>query len=98
MRAVRWLAVLPFPAMLVGPFFLNRVSPPLNLDFLAGRGRQMNLEQWTAAGRAFGARPMFLLMAGEIYATFTFLGGSAASPTARVGRPPTSSATVPSIT
>jgi len=35
MRAVRWLAVLPFLAMLVGPFFLNRVSPPiLGMPFL----------------------------------------------------------------
>jgi hypothetical protein len=35
MRAVRWLAVLPFLAMLVGPFFLNRVSPPvLGMRFL----------------------------------------------------------------
>ena len=70
----------------------------LNLGFLVARGRQMNLEQWTAAGRAFGARSVFLLMAREIYTTFTFLGGSAASPTARVGRPTTSSATVPSLT
>jgi solute:Na+ symporter, SSS family len=48
----------------------------LSLGFLAGRGRQMNLEQWTVAGRAFGAPLVFLLMAGEIYTTFTFLGGS----------------------
>jgi solute:Na+ symporter, SSS family len=48
----------------------------LGLGFLAGRGRQMNLEQWTVAGRAFGAPLVFLLMAGEIYTTFTFLGGS----------------------
>jgi hypothetical protein len=35
MRAVRWLAVLPFLAMLVGPFFLNRVSSPvLGMPFL----------------------------------------------------------------
>jgi hypothetical protein len=35
MRMVRWLAVLPFLAMLVGPFFLNRVSPPvLGMPFL----------------------------------------------------------------
>jgi hypothetical protein len=27
MRTVRWLAVLPFLAMLIGPFFLNRVTP-----------------------------------------------------------------------
>jgi solute:Na+ symporter, SSS family len=48
----------------------------LVLGFLAGRGKQMNLEQWTIASRAFGAPLVFLLMAGEIYTTFTFLGGS----------------------
>ena len=48
----------------------------LGLGFLAGRGRQMNREQWTVAGQAFGAPLVFLLMAGEIYTTFTFLGGS----------------------
>src|SRR5262245_19988846 len=36
----------------------------------------MNLEQWTVGGRGFGAVFVFLLMAGEIYTTFTFLGGS----------------------
>ena len=36
----------------------------------------MGLEQWTVAGRSFGAPLVFLLMAGEIYTTFTFLGGS----------------------
>src|SRR5271170_2069227 len=48
----------------------------LGLGFLARRGRQMGLEQWTVAGRSFGAPLVFLLMAGEIYTTFTFLGGS----------------------
>jgi solute:Na+ symporter, SSS family len=48
----------------------------LALGFLARRGRQMGLEQWTVAGRSFGAPLVFLLMAGEIYTTFTFLGGS----------------------
>jgi solute:Na+ symporter, SSS family len=48
----------------------------LILGFLARRGRQMVLEQWTVAGRSFGAPLVFLLMAGEIYTTFTFLGGS----------------------
>lgn len=36
----------------------------------------MNLEQWTVGGRGFGAIFVFLLMAGEIYTTFSFLGGS----------------------
>jgi SSS family solute:Na+ symporter len=46
------------------------------LGLLARRGRTMSLEQWTVGGRGFGAVFVFLLMAGEIYTTFTFLGGS----------------------
>jgi solute:Na+ symporter, SSS family len=48
----------------------------LMLGLRAGHGRDMNLEQWTVGGRGFGAIFVFLLMAGEIYTTFTFLGGS----------------------
>src|ERR1700704_5595861 len=43
---------------------------------LAGVRRKMNLEQWTVGGRGFGTVLMFLLMAGEIYTTFSFLGAS----------------------
>jgi SSS family solute:Na+ symporter len=48
----------------------------LLLGLRARRGRSMNLEQWTVGGRGFGSVFVFLLMAGEIYTTFTFLGGS----------------------
>jgi SSS family solute:Na+ symporter len=48
----------------------------LILGLMAARGKQMNLQQWTVAGRSFGALFVFLLMAGDIYTTFTFLGGS----------------------
>ena len=48
----------------------------LALGVLARRGRQMSLEQWTVGGRGFGTVFVFLLSAGEIYTTFTFLGGS----------------------
>jgi len=48
----------------------------LGVGFLARRGKDMDLEQWTVGGRGFGALFVFLLMAGEIYTTFTFLGGS----------------------
>ena len=41
-----------------------------------GRGREQVLEQWSVAGRSFGTILVFLLMAGEIYTTFTFLGAS----------------------
>ncbi len=46
------------------------------LALRARRGHDMNLEQWSVGGRGFGAVFVFLLMAGEIYTTFTFLGGS----------------------
>ena len=48
----------------------------LALGLVARRGLKMTLEQWTVGGRAFGAPLVFLLSAGEIYTTFTFLGGS----------------------
>ncbi|HET7632890.1 MAG TPA: sodium:solute symporter [Gemmatimonadaceae bacterium] len=46
------------------------------LGLAARRGHEMNLEQWSVGGRTFGTVFVFLLMAGEIYTTFTFLGGS----------------------
>ena len=48
----------------------------LLLGLRARRGHDMSLEQWTVGGRSFGTAFVFLLMAGEIYTTFTFLGGS----------------------
>jgi SSS family solute:Na+ symporter len=48
----------------------------LGLGVAARRGLRMTLEQWTVGGRAFGGPLVFLLTAGEIYTTFTFLGGS----------------------
>lgn len=48
----------------------------LTLGVLAGTGKERSLEQWSVGGRGFGALFIFLLMAGEIYTTFTFLGGS----------------------
>lgn len=46
------------------------------LGLRSRRGKNMNLTQWAVGGRAFGAVLMFLLLAGEIYTTFTFLGAS----------------------
>jgi SSS family solute:Na+ symporter len=48
----------------------------LCLGLLARRGQAMDLEQWSIGGRGFGTIFVFVLMAGEIYTTFTFLGGS----------------------
>lgn len=46
------------------------------VGFLAGSRERMDLEQWTVGGRRFGAALVFLLMAGEAYTTFSFLGVS----------------------
>ncbi|MCM3004174.1 sodium:solute symporter family protein [Priestia koreensis] len=48
----------------------------LFLGIRAQKGKDMDLEQWSVGGRGFGSVFVFLLMAGEIYTTFTFLGGS----------------------
>jgi SSS family solute:Na+ symporter len=53
-------------------FFVVAVA----LALLSRRGHEMSLEQWSLGGRGFGTIFVFLLMAGEIYTTFTFLGGS----------------------
>jgi len=46
------------------------------LGLSAGARHKMSLEQWTVAGRGFGVLLMWLLMAGEVYTTFAFLGAS----------------------
>ncbi|WP_018661976.1 sodium:solute symporter family protein [Heyndrickxia acidiproducens] len=46
------------------------------LGVRARKGKEMDLEQWSVGGRGFGSIFVFILMAGEIYTTFTFLGGS----------------------
>lgn len=48
----------------------------LLLGLWARSGHEMGLEQWTVGNRGFGALLVFLLLAGEIYTTFTFLGAS----------------------
>ncbi|HMM21070.1 MAG TPA: sodium:solute symporter family protein [Selenomonadales bacterium] len=46
------------------------------IGLFAGRNIKMNLEQWTVGGRKFGTLFVWLLMAGEIYTTFAFLGAA----------------------
>src|SRR5216683_6911196 len=46
------------------------------IGFLAGVHRKMDLEQWTVGGRGFGVVLTYLLMAGEVCTTFSFLGAS----------------------
>jgi SSS family solute:Na+ symporter len=48
----------------------------IGLGLRARRGHDMDLEGWSVGNRGFGTIFIFLLMAGEIYSTFTFLGGA----------------------
>jgi SSS family solute:Na+ symporter len=48
----------------------------LVLGIVARSHHKMSLEEWTVGGRHFGALLVFLLLGGEIYSTFTFLGAS----------------------
>ncbi|MEO8945224.1 MAG: sodium:solute symporter family protein [Gemmatimonadaceae bacterium] len=61
----------PALGVIIGVFVLV-----IGLGLAARRGHEMSLEQWSVGGRGFGTVFVFLLMAGEIYTTFTFLGGS----------------------
>lgn len=58
------------------PIIALAVFVILGLGLWARAGRDMDLEQWTVGGRGFGTMLVFLLMAGEVYTTFTFLGAS----------------------
>jgi len=51
------------------------IAGALVLGLLARRGIRMDIEQWSVGGRSFGPVFMFVLMAGEVFTTFTFLGG-----------------------
>jgi SSS family solute:Na+ symporter len=59
---------------------LSIISAIVAIGSLAGFSarfyHKMDLEQWTVGGRGFGTILVWLLMAGEIYTTFTFLGAS----------------------
>ncbi|MGA8596264.1 MAG: sodium:solute symporter family protein, partial [Bryobacteraceae bacterium] len=52
------------------------IATGTGIGFLAGARRKMDLEEWTVGARGFGVVFMYLLMAGEVYTTFSFLGAS----------------------
>ena len=46
------------------------------VGFLARLHQKLDLEQWTVGGRGFGLVLVWLLMAGEVFTIYTFLGAS----------------------
>ena len=48
----------------------------LYLGIRARKGKNMDMAQFAVGNRGFGPLFVFLLIAGEVYTTFTFLGGS----------------------
>ncbi|WP_066250311.1 sodium:solute symporter family protein [Neobacillus drentensis] len=55
-------------------FFVALVA--LYLGIRATRGKEMNVNEFAVGNKGFGTLFVFLLIAGEVYTTFTFLGGS----------------------
>jgi SSS family solute:Na+ symporter len=64
------------PSTIALSFIFGIVIIGSAVGFYAGARYKMDLEQWTVAGRGFGLLLVWLLMAGEIYTTFAFLGAS----------------------
>jgi SSS family solute:Na+ symporter len=62
------------PAAIALTITLVVITVGVTIGLLAGLRRKMDLEQWTVGGRGFGPLLIYLLMAGEIYTTFSFLG------------------------
>ncbi len=58
------------------PLWIIAATLLIAFSFCLRGFRTMTLEQWSVGGRGFGTVFVFLLLAGEIYTTFTFLGGS----------------------
>jgi solute:Na+ symporter, SSS family len=64
------------PSTVALAFIFGIVVVGSGIGFYAASRHKMDLEQWTVAGRGFGLVFVWLLMAGEIYTAFTFLGVS----------------------
>ncbi len=58
------------------PIIFAFLALAIYLGIRARRGKDMDFEQWSVGGRGFGTIFVFLLLAGEKYTTFTFLGAS----------------------
>ncbi len=63
------------PVVAMGLIFLIVCAGTL-VGLRAGFGRTKSLEEWSVAGRSLGFVFVWLLMAGELYTTFAFLGAS----------------------
>src|SRR5690606_28290773 len=48
----------------------------LYLGIRSSHGKDINMDEFAVGNKGFGTLLVFLLIAGEVYTTFTFLGGS----------------------
>lgn len=62
------------PGTIALGIILGIVSLGSGIGFLAGRKRQVNLEEWAVGGRGFGLLLVWILMAGETFTAFSVLG------------------------
>jgi len=64
--------VMNIALCILGVFFVGALA----VGIAAKRGISMNLEEWSIAGRGLGAVISFVLIAGEIFSTYSFLGAT----------------------
>src|SRR3954447_11357687 len=56
--------------------FVVAMIGTLGLGIAAGRGRDTNVEEWSVGGRSFGVILTWVLLAGECYTSFSYLGAA----------------------
>ncbi len=56
--------------------FAVAMAGTLALGILASRGRDANLAEWSVGGRSFGVILTWVLLAGESYTSFSYLGAA----------------------
>jgi solute:Na+ symporter, SSS family len=76
MRRSVAVGFIPYVLMLAGIPFFNIVVAAVVIGFAAHGRSKIGIEEWTVGGRRYGGVLLWVLAAGEIYTTFTYLGAA----------------------
>ncbi|WP_280264023.1 sodium:solute symporter family protein [Nocardia wallacei] len=64
------------PATIAVSLFAVAMAATVAIGVLSGRGRERSMAEWSISGRGLGTLFVLLLMAGESYTSFSFLGAA----------------------
>ncbi|MEV6773089.1 sodium:solute symporter family protein [Nocardia sp. NPDC051030] len=64
------------PAAVAVPLFAAAMVVTVAIGVWSGRGRARSMSEWSVSGRGLGTVFVLLLMAGETYTSFSFLGAA----------------------